>query len=204
MLTNRLLAEQNIRWLIGKGEINAFKVKWLDSYQLRYDEHIKVNQLFSEGSPDEEVISEWLGDEAWMEVQAKNIILNLNADRIIWTANPSGKFSLSSAWEKIRGRATQFYFGKFYWHKHYPTMISIFLWKLLHKALPTDVAIKRKGVPLVSKCACCTQSPQAENATHFFATSEIGAVQVWRKIFGLMDEPYHDYSLAQILKCLVV
>src|SRR2546430_1709981 len=67
---------------------------------------------------------------------------------------------------------------KYCWHKHVALKISLFLWKLLHNALLTDLAISRKGIYLSSKCNCCPNNPNSEHNTHLFLHSEIGSA-VW-------------------------
>ena len=73
-------------------------------------------------------------------------------DTCIWEKSYSGLFSLSSAWNDVRSRGLKTHLSQSCWHKHIPLKISIFLWKLIYNALPTDYAIKRKGIHVVSKC----------------------------------------------------
>lgn len=118
---------------------------------------------------------------------------------MVWAPSTSGIFSLSSAWELVRGRSNIFALSKFYWHKVYPTKESVFLWRLLHRALPTDSAIGRKGIYIVSKCICGTTNNQIECAAHLLLGSEI-ARQVWQRICFLMEEPQQTLSITQLLQ----
>lgn len=107
-------------------------------------------------------------------------MLTSDVDRVVWTATESGNFKLTSAWELTRTRNISVYFNKFCWNKFLPIKISIFLWRLLHKTLPTDMAVRGKGIHIVSKCVCCMHNSQTESVTHLFASSEV-VVQVWDK-----------------------
>lgn len=48
-----------------------------------------------------------------------------------------------------------------------PLKVSIFLWRILHRALPTNDNVSRVGIPLASKCVCCI-SPKYESMEHLF------------------------------------
>ncbi|KAL0394172.1 UNVERIFIED_CONTAM: Calcineurin-binding protein 1 [Sesamum latifolium] len=47
----------------------------------------------------------------------------------------------------------------------WPT-ISVFTWKLLHSWIPVDTILKRRGIPLVSRCVCCFK--EEESLPHLF------------------------------------
>lgn len=126
MLKSKLAAEQNIFWIIGRGDINAVKDTWLTNLESHYDENILVKQLFSECRPKEDSIKEWFGQEAWKEIEVKNIKLTAGEDRIVWKATTNGTFTLHSAWELIRTRGISFQYTKFCWHNILPVKISIF------------------------------------------------------------------------------
>lgn len=52
------------------------------------------------------------------------------------------------------------------------------MWKLLHNGLPTDLAVKKKGISIVSKCCCCPNNPSYDFSNHLFLKLEIASV-VW-------------------------
>lgn len=62
------------------------------------------------------------------------------------------KLHLSSARELIRKKGLVTHVSKNCWHKNLPLKNSIFLWKLLNNATPSDWAISKKGIYLLSKC----------------------------------------------------
>src|SRR3954466_1839138 len=55
-------------------------------------------------------------------------------NQIIWDATSTGMFTVRSAWELIRTRSVSFQYHSFCWHKYLPSKISVFLWRMLHKA----------------------------------------------------------------------
>lgn len=56
MLKVKSLSEINIRWLIGNGDIHAFKDKWLTEVVNSTDLDMKVYEFFnSDGSPNADI-----------------------------------------------------------------------------------------------------------------------------------------------------
>lgn len=79
-----------------------------------------------------------------------------------------------------------------------PLKISGFLWKLLGHALPTDAAVQRKGIPLISKCLCCVLHPSAETSTHLFLQSEAASL-LWSKLSDLFEMNVDTSTISQFL-----
>src|SRR3954465_13362399 len=96
------------------------------------------------------------------------------------------QFTLSSAWDLVRMKEVKTIIAKSCWHKHVELKISLFLWKLSHYAIPTDLAVSKKGIYLPSKCHCCTRSPQSEFNNHLFLTSET-AHAVWSYFANMLN-----------------
>lgn len=65
--------------------------------------------------------------------------------------------------------------------------ISIVIWRILQHAIPIDMALRSKGMPLVSKCSCCVFSP-----------SQV-AKQMWLKIYKLMNISTGASTVSQVL-----
>lgn len=59
-----------------------------------------------------------------------------------------------------------------FWNQFLPLNLSVFMWKLLNGGVPVDAAIKQLGIPLPSKCICCSVGQQ-ERAPHLFWSSEL-------------------------------
>lgn len=56
----------------------------------------------------------------------------------------------------------------------------------MHHALPTDRAVTRKGVTLVSKSSCCSTNPDIEYNNHLFLSSKIATV-IWSFFSDLLQ-----------------
>lgn len=185
MLKARDIAETHIRWVVGNGDINAGKDRWL----LAHVPHInvQVKEFFHlDGAPNEEKIHMHLGTEALNEIKTLGIRLKADDDKCIWSLNTKGTFSLSSAWELVRQRSLRSMVAKHCWHPDIQGKISIFLWKLLNNGLPTDLAVANKGVQMVSKCLCCKNIQSSEYNTHLFIHSEV-AKEIWKCFPSLMN-----------------
>ena len=88
--------------------------------------------------------------------------------------------------------------AKFCWHKHIALKISLFIWKLLHNGIPTDLAISNKGITITSKCHCCRIAPNSEFNTHLFINSEVGTA-VWKFYANLLDINDHAQTIPHML-----
>lgn len=128
-------------------------------------------------SQNEDVINAYLRNDVYSEIKKNDIRLALLQDCPIWTDTQSGDFSIRSAWQVLRLRAIVIYLYKRTWSKFVEQKISIFIWEMLQHAIPTDMAMCRRGIQLVAKCSCCAISPSFETASHLLITFEI-AVQV--------------------------
>lgn len=131
MLKYKEKAESNISWLIGKGELDALKDSWLDCNVEELAGDCQVKDLFTNNVPNEGIIKQYLGSDAWVEIKHKNITLTPDNDKIIWKATTFGNFSLFSSWNLVRARRENFTFYKFIWSKHTPPRVSIFIRRLL-------------------------------------------------------------------------
>lgn len=117
---------------------------------------------------------------------------------MIWALCKSGAFTLESAWQLMRQRGTIHIPTARIWTKHIPLKISIFLWWLIHNSISTDSSVRRKGITLVSKCLCCSLSPQVKTSTHLLLFSEVAEL-VWNKLHGLMELPKSYANISQLL-----
>lgn len=114
------------------------------------------------------------------------ISISNSEDHCIWELSASGMFSFSSAWVLIRKGSIKSTIYSNCWYKHLPTKVSVFLWKLIHNGQPMNLTVKRRGIPIVSKCCCCPQRPFTEFNNHMFPISEI-ATYVWSFYMNLLQ-----------------
>lgn len=96
----------------------------------------------------------------------------------IWSPSYAGNFTLFSAWQLIRKKNPCSFIARSCWFKYLPSKISIFLWKLRHNAIPTDLVLRKKGILITSKCLCCTLTYSIEFNTHLLLSSEY-ASSIW-------------------------
>lgn len=198
VLQSRTFVEKHLRWFIGKGQIDAYRDKWLDIQVPISDIQLKVRDLYFEDRLHDQLVKEQLGDDVYNEIIMKNIRLTPKSDKLIWIGTRSGKFILNSAWGLLRYRSMISYLHKNAWSKFIPQKISIFIWKVLHNVVPTDMVVKKRGVIMVSKCSCCILDPRIETTNHLLIVLEI-ATQVWQKMYNLMNVNPATSTIAQVL-----
>src|SRR4051812_13225616 len=108
----------------------------------------------------------------------------------MWELTQSSKFTLSSVWDKIRQKSPITQVSKECWHKPVQLKILVLLCKLIKKAIPTDLAIMRKGIPIASKCFCCTFNYLVEFNNHLLLSSQI-ASKVWNFYLDRLNVTEH-------------
>ncbi|MQM21943.1 hypothetical protein Taro_054990, partial [Colocasia esculenta] len=111
------------------------------------------------------------------------LIPNGNKDTWIWCSTANDTFSIKPT-RSIHALADSQQWAVL-WLPYIPLKWSILLWRLMLNIIPVDETMKRKGVPVASKCSCCTQS-QEESALHLFFRSNIDN-QIWSELFHLLN-----------------
>lgn len=100
-------------------------------------------------------------------------------DRLVWLPKEDGVFSSSEAWECIRVRAPKIKWDKWIWHTCIPKKMTIILWKCFNNVLSVDDRLRRVGIPIESKCDCCTKGAY-EDLKQVFVAGEV-AKSIWRR-----------------------
>ncbi|XP_070046476.1 uncharacterized protein [Nicotiana tomentosiformis] len=97
-------------------------------------------------------------DQTFNEEIAEHIRLNVHYegsegywDRPYWMPTPSGKFSVSSAWQILRHMVNPNQEFKLMWIKDLPFKISFFLWRLWRQKIATDDMWRRQGQMVMSR-----------------------------------------------------
>ncbi|MQM18656.1 hypothetical protein Taro_051651 [Colocasia esculenta] len=70
------------------------------------------------------------------------------------------------------------------WSRDIPLKWSILAWHLVKGCVLTDEVLTGCGIPLCSKCSCCS-IPSVESSTHLFFTSDV-ANDVWNSLFDVL------------------
>jgi hypothetical protein len=74
--------------------------------------------------------------------------LSNNGDTVRWTLDPSGRFSVSSLYQKINQGPSQPH-ESLLWSAKLPLKIKIFLWQMAKGRLPSNEQINRRHGPLM-------------------------------------------------------
>jgi hypothetical protein len=85
-------------------------------------------------------------------------------DRIGWSLDPSGTFSVNSMYAKLDEGASVAHF-KDIWAAKLPLKIRIFTWQLALNRLPTSALISARNGPGTGRCSLCGE---VEDASHIF------------------------------------
>lgn len=102
-------------------------------------------------------------------------ILNILAeDRCFWGRTANGDFSLKSAYNLIRNKGVRRSPWTKLWHSSLSPRVALFIWKLLHRAIPVDSRVIDCGIHLASRCVCCS-SPMFEDLNHVFIHGDLAA-----------------------------
>lgn len=105
-------------------------------------------------------------------------------DELIWRLSKNGEFSVKCAnFEALRthtgcdgvGRGDEVW--RKVWGLNLPPKLALFLWKVLHKIIPTKVVLFRRGMAGDMVCPVCGRSD--ETIEHLFFECEFGR-RLWR------------------------
>ncbi|KAL9659752.1 hypothetical protein QQ045_024561 [Rhodiola kirilowii] len=98
-------------------------------------------------------------------------------DNLMWRDAESGTFSTKACYEKLRKSVPKNKTFRNIWQSWIPSKISTVVWRLFHRALPTDDNIGRLVFSMASKCWCCSFQ-KIETMEHMFVHSEL-AIKSW-------------------------
>ncbi|XP_071914026.1 uncharacterized protein [Coffea arabica] len=201
LLGIREVAEAQISWSLRPGMVDF----WLDTCC----ELDPLSALIpAESDRPHFLVAEFLGRDGWnrdrllhwLPANLVDLIVEIpfdldGQDQILWAKSVTGQFSLTSAWELCRQRRGGFSMTKMVWNKGTPLKFSLFVWRLLNNFVSLDSMMRRRGLPLVSRCSCCLE--QAESLPHLFVNGPI-AREVWghfASMFGILHWPPDDIQL---------
>lgn len=123
----------------------------------------------------------------WNFVSSNTSFLDYSSTPI-WNLSSHGEFSTKSAWNGIRNSSSDWSIATHIWKSYIPCKISVFVWKLWNRGIPTNNRISQCSIPLVSKCSCCS-TPSCESEDHLFKQSEMAST-VWKyfaDVFGISN-----------------
>ncbi|KAL6569244.1 hypothetical protein OROMI_013758 [Orobanche minor] len=196
-------AQEFICWTLGSGsgEVSFWDDTWIGDrplssfFEISGRPHLRISDLWVDGSWDRGRVESIVGDQLGFSPQFIQDILATpiaedDSDSMCWTLTSSGAFSLTSAWSHIRVRDQANLIYGAIWTAFLTPTISVFIWRLLQRQIPTDDILQQRGVSLASRCLCCsqtqTQTYHTETIAHLFLESVV-AREVERHIALLVD-----------------
>ncbi|XP_012845938.1 PREDICTED: uncharacterized protein LOC105965938 [Erythranthe guttata] len=191
------LLENYSRWIVGKGDIDFWRDRWIDNEGLDETQSISFReakeqpqQFTPQLQPEQQTIFDLIELDERVE------------DRLIFTKSISGNFNVADYWELIRSKASPNPLAKKIWHPKIPYNIGAFFWKLSYGAIPVDLALRRRGCMTPSKCWCCA-APKQESLSHLFIQSDI-ARGVWSNYARIWQKPYVYGSMKHLVQVWMV
>ncbi|RHN45445.1 putative reverse transcriptase zinc-binding domain-containing protein [Medicago truncatula] len=100
-----------------------------------------------------------------------NFVLQDNVnDKWRWLLDPVNGYSVKVFYRYITstGHISDRSLVDDVWHKHIPSKVSLFVWRLLRNRLPTKDNLVHRGVLLATNAACVCGCVDSESTTHLF------------------------------------
>ncbi|XP_040996008.1 uncharacterized protein LOC121242180 [Juglans microcarpa x Juglans regia] len=150
------------KWRIKEGKVSFWRDWWFDEgplvqLQLILERpNLMIKECRLEAGWDTQLVRSLVGDGKVEQVMQVLNKCRQGADLLVWSENADGKFSSKSAWECIRIKAPKNRWSDWVWHPCMPKKFSVTMWKAIRNGLSVDDRIKNVGIPVVSKCNCCT------------------------------------------------
>ncbi|XP_042956358.1 uncharacterized protein LOC122292186 [Carya illinoinensis] len=174
----------NSKWLVRDGNISFWHDNWVEGgplsnlYPVFEQPLLKIKDCRLDNGWDVPLMERLVGSQKAADLCNFLARRKEGQDVLIWLNDKAGNFTTKSAWDCIRVRASPLDWADWIWHKNLPKKVSIMMWKAHHNCLSVDAKIKNVGVPLASKCHCCSRG-RMEDLNHVLCTGEV-ARQVWR------------------------
>ncbi|KAM7253810.1 hypothetical protein ACFE04_031492 [Oxalis oulophora] len=77
------------------------------------------------------------------------------------------------------------------WNLKIPSKIKDFVWRTLHKVLPTNMKLAEKGIPLTPQCIRCGDPEDIEHVI-FQCEFARGCWELWESGSLITNQPFHD------------
>ena len=188
IMSAQSVVKKGIRWRVGNGRsIQIWTEDWLPSLAyprvlspaLAHWTNAKVCDLIVEerGEWNMGVIRHLVNPVEADLVLSIPLSQRLQADRVVWGGTRSGKFSVSSAYHRVREIANSNkeecsdasemkVLWKRIWNLHLPNKIRSFAWRACRGALATKANLKKRQITKDETCNLCGKA--AESSTHLF------------------------------------
>ncbi|KAF5181102.1 hypothetical protein FRX31_029312 [Thalictrum thalictroides] len=116
-------------------------------------------------------------------------------DTLIWSPMINGKFSVKSAYSKIRETRNEAAWAKFIWKAYIHPRVSAQAWKIIRNGVASDSRAQSIGVSLASICRVCKGGEDSIGAENYFfaeclailTAMEVAAARGWTKLWVETD-----------------
>ncbi|XVE95435.1 hypothetical protein REPUB_Repub02eG0096900 [Reevesia pubescens] len=128
-------------------------------------------------------------------------------DSIFWIHSPDGDFSVKSAYQMQIENLPEEGSWNFVWELKCPSKIKVFLWKVLHKAIPTKHFLVSRHIPMALSCGRC--STGCEDILHALRDCKISKA-TWRQLLpddirdSFFNKSLHDWVISNIRSASVL
>jgi hypothetical protein len=129
----------------------------------------------------------------------ETIHLSEPQDRISWSLEPNGKFSVRSLYKSLCQGIPHKYYG-IVWEIKVPLKVRIFLWQLSKRRLPSNDNIRRRKGPSNGTCALCLE---VEDNNHIFFRCPL-ACFMWSAVRDLLGCSWNPTCFADIFRYMCV
>ncbi|KAF4389469.1 hypothetical protein G4B88_006528 [Cannabis sativa] len=157
---------------IGKRDLNPLERK-----------HLAISDLvdYDSGEWSLEALSLAFSPQTMANIQLTNPLDLASQDSLVWTASPSGNFSVKSAYWALNSKSfsSDDIIYKQLWESSFHPRVKLFLWKLYRDALPTGSRLSTIFGNDWGPCCLCNV-PDANSTAHLF-----GACDVVKKLWFL-------------------
>ncbi|XP_056698192.1 uncharacterized protein [Spinacia oleracea] len=184
MVGNQVLS-QGLAWKIGSGaRVRITLDSWVPNVQVSFRDSVHESDYPT-------LVSSLINPRsyAWdvsvvrrlFDNSTANAILSLERpsvpmdDFVYWKFTPAGLFSVKSTYVALEDKGSYsalhllsipVSWWKRFWGLHILPKFKIFIWKLLHNALPVAALLQARGLPLDPHCCFCHSAP--ETVEHLF------------------------------------
>ncbi|VFQ89687.1 unnamed protein product [Cuscuta campestris] len=144
-----------------------------------------------------DMLQHWFSEEDRARILQVPISPTLT-DQWYWALDPSGDYSVKSAYRKLIGEASDtssFNHWCRLWKLKVAPKIKVCFWRALRDILPVACSLERKGLELDTLCRSCGTAE--ESVTHVFVACPV-AQRLWR-VLGVKVVNNHGYCFDSLL-----
>ncbi|GAU30590.1 hypothetical protein TSUD_392810 [Trifolium subterraneum] len=158
--------------------------RWVASPQHQGVYNLSLQQLMIHNSKqwDVEKINELFSVKDAHMILAVPLLHTVENDRLIWTAESDGIYSVRSGYRKILEESNPYHRPRegdawsALWKVQAPPRVKHLLWRICKECLPTRVRLRNRYVQCPVECPCCLSEPEED--WHMFFGCE-GSMNAW-------------------------